>query len=145
MALTKRIGQGSSLECDPLGGSDFDTIGSIVSGWSGPGGAADEIETTVLSDTFKTFCKGQIDGGEVSMQIAYDPDDTDSQDLVDLYTGCDIATWRANLVSCCSEGTVSETFSGFVKSLSLNVDKGALTVADITIRITGDPGFTGSS
>jgi hypothetical protein len=148
MALTRRIGHGSELAVDPAAGSSFDTLGNIVSGWSGPAGDSDEIETTVLSDTFKTFAKGQRDGGEVSFQIAYDPEDGaagSSQTLSDLFNGCDTATWQATFVSACAAGSVVETFSGWVKGLSITVDKTSLTVADVTIRVTGSPGFTGST
>ena len=145
MPLVKRIGHGSTLGVDPAGGAAFTTLGNIVSGWSGPSADSDEIETTVLSDDFKTFAKGQRDGGEVTFQVAYDPDDTSSQTLADLYAGCDTATWQATFVSACAAGSVTETFSGWLKGLSITVDKGSLTVADVTIRVSGDPGFTGSA
>lgn len=144
--LEKRIGYGSTLSVDSAGGTDYTEVASIVDGWSGPSTTADEIETTVLDDTYKTYARGQIDPGEITFQIAYDPADTNSQTLVELYSSCTVATWQVSLSAVCSSGgaAVTESFSGWVKAFSITASKNNLITADITVRITGDPGLTGT-
>lgn len=147
MSLTRRIGYGSSLAVDPAGGSSFTTIAGIVDGWTGPNVQADEIETTILSDTYKKYARGQIDPGELSFEIAYDPEDATSQMLVDLYNDCTVATWQVTLSATCDAGggTVTESFSGWVKSFSIKATKSDLVKAEVTIRLSGNPGLTGTS
>lgn len=145
MALEKRIGFGCKLGVDTSGGSSYDEIGSVVDGWTGPSAAADEVDTTILSDTWKTFMKASIDPGSVSFQIAYDPNDTDCQGINSLLasTSTTLATWQVTFPDVGS-GTDTETFTGFVTSLDREVSKTGLVMATIGIKISGNPGFATS-
>lgn len=145
MALEKRIVHQQLLGVDPAGGSSFTNIASIVDGWEGPDTEADEGDTTVLADTYKTSKRAQVDPGTVSLGIAYDPNDANTQTLVDLYDSGDIATWQITFTDEGS-GTATETFSGWVKSFNRTMGGGATTMvmANLVVRVTGNPGFTGS-
>lgn len=143
MALSKRLGFGCTLGVDPAGGSSFTTLGNVVDGVTGPGATATDVETTVLSDTWKTFAKADIDPGSVSFMIAYDPDDTNTQTLVDLLgsTSSTLPTWQ---LTFSGSGSNTETFTGYLQAFERVAQKGALITANITIKISGDPNFTGS-
>jgi len=144
MTLTRRVGYGSTLGTDFAGGTNYVALGNIIDGWSGPGATADEIETTVLVDTYKTFCAGQIDPGECTFRIAFDPTDTDSSSIANALEDGTTLNWQITYASCGGSST-TDSFSAWVKGFSIVVQKDQLTTADITLRITGSPTIAGMS
>jgi hypothetical protein len=141
MALEKRIGYGCTLAVDEQGGSTFATLFNVVSGFSGPAASADVVETTVLSDKYKSFERSQIDPGSFTFTVAYDPADTASQVLVGLFDSGEVAQWQVTFYDAGS-GNEQEEFYGFVESLGREVDKGSLITMDVSIKVSGNPGFT---
>lgn len=141
--MDKRIGYGCTLGVDPAGGVTFTTIAAIIDGWSGPDTSADDVETTVLGDKYKTFARAQIDPGTVQFEIAYDPANATNQTLVDLYDSGDVASWQITFNDV-GNGSATETFNGYVNSFSREMTKGSLVKATISIKVSGDPGYTGA-
>ena len=131
MALVRRIGLGVTLSVNAV------VIGSIVDGFAGPDCKADEVDTTILSETFKTFAKSQIDPGQLTFVIAYDPNYTDTTSLNTLLASGASATWLVTYPTA----TLTETFSGYVSGLSREIKKDGLCQATLTIKISGDPGL----
>lgn len=142
MALTKRIVYGSTLAVDTSGGSSYTTLGNIVDGWDGPSAERSVIDTSVLADEYITKAPGQIDPGEVTFVIAYDPADANTNEL-EIDGG--VYSWQANYKDSTSAATETETFDGFVSSKGVAATgKDGLVTCSITITITGNPGLTGS-
>ena len=139
MSLEKRIGLGQTLSVDGTALSC-----AIIDGWSGPDTSADDVETTVLCDNYKTFQRGQIDPGTAQFVIAYDPNDTASQALAALYASGDVATWTITY-SDEGSGTATESFDGYINGLSREISKGSLVQCTVSIKVSDDPGYTTSS
>jgi hypothetical protein len=67
---------GTTLKVDKTGGTSPTTqVGQILS-IDGPSSEVGSVETTNLSSTWKQYRPTLPDGGEVSMEIEYDPTDT---------------------------------------------------------------------
>lgn len=138
MPLNKQIGYGSVFAYS-TDGTSFTDVGSIIDGFNGPSTSADEVETTILSDTYKSYQRSQIDPGEASFEFAYDTADTNTNALVDLYNNGTVATWRVTFPD-----SSAEEFDGFLKDFGREVVKDSLIKANVTIRVSGDAGFTGA-
>lgn len=141
--MQKRTGFRQKLYVDPAGGTAFVHVANIVDGWSGPSTTRDVAVTTVLEDTYHTKLGEQVDPGTANFDIAYDPLDTNSQILADLYASGDTATWKQEYYIDGSD-TVSETFSAFISEFGRETRKGDLMRATISLTISGNPGFSGS-
>jgi hypothetical protein len=137
MTLTKRYGYGVTLGCDPAGGTAFVILGNIVDSIEGPEVKTDDIEVTLLADKDKTFLGGQIDGGTVSFQIAYDPLDTSGTTIATLLGNSNIANWQIKYPVIGAEVQQSDTFFGYVNGFKRSIKRNALIVADISIKVTG--------
>jgi hypothetical protein len=141
-SLVKVIGFGSTLSCDPTGGTSFTTLGAIVDGWDESQAKAEKANTSILSDKYMTAAPAQVDPGEVSFEIAYDPmTGSSAATLGALLTSGAIANWQTSLNR---GGTpVTSTFLGYVSGLGVAVKKAALVTQKVTIQKTGNPGFIG--
>lgn len=74
-----------------------------------PGGsAADQIETTCLGDTERTYEAGLRTPAQETFEIVFDPADTSHRLLETLLTSGENVTWYAGL----SDGTAPPTVSG---------------------------------
>jgi hypothetical protein len=145
MSLTKRKGYGVTLGCDQTGGTTYAVLGAVVSGLDGADAKADEIDTTVLSDHYKTKEGGQVDSGTVTFQIAYDPLDTATTTvLTGLLASGAVAGWQITYPIVASETQQKDAFQGYVAGFKRTIDKSKMIVADVTIGVSGNPGFTGA-
>ncbi len=127
-----------SLGVDKTGGASFTVLGNIVDGWKGPGAKATTADTSVLADLFDTFAKSSIDPGEVTFQIAYDEGDSASLLLGDLLRQLTpAAQWQATN----SDGG-TRNFFALLTGMDNEVKKKSLVVCDITLKATGDPGYS---
>ncbi len=147
MTLNRRIGLGFTLAVDTAGGTTFVTLGSIVDGWKESGSKADTADISILSDKYKQKSKGQIDPGDVTFSIAYDPDDATSTTLITAFssTSATPPNWQITYPSGTGGAgtTTTETFKGHLTGLGREVMKDKLVVCEVTITKTGDPGFHG--
>lgn len=73
--MAKRRGSGFSVK---LGSNLVVGMGSV----SINGIQVDQMETTAFGDSWKTFMTGMKDGGDLSFDGFFDPDDTTGQDVL---------------------------------------------------------------
>ena len=141
MTINRRVGLGFTLGCDAANGTSFTTLGAIVDGWKGPQGKKETVNISVLADTYMVFGVSQIDGGEVTFKIAYDPDEATSTTLNTLFAQVNQtpANWQIHypVGSNGSGSTVSETFHAHVVGLSKEVKVNELMTCEVSLKITG--------
>lgn len=145
MTLNRRIGLGVTIGVDSAGGTNFTTLGSIVDGAKEGGTKADVADISILADTHKQKAKGQIDPNEVTITIAWDPDDATSTVLKSLHDSVSATppNWQISLPSGTqgAGSTTTKTFKGFVTGMGREIMKDKLITAEVTITKTGDPGI----
>lgn len=145
MSLTKRIGFGVTLGCDPAGGVTYAVLGAVVDGLEGAEAKTDEVDTSVLGDKYKTKAGAQVDPGNVTFSIAYDPLDTATTTvLTGLLASSAVAGWQITYPVIAAETQQKDAFKGFVSGFKRSIKKANLIVADVTITVSGTPGFTGA-
>ena len=144
MSLTRRIGFGVVLNCDPTGGTTFAALGAIVDGLDGGDAKTTVIDTSILGDKFMTHGGGQIDPGEVTFTIAYDPLDAATNLVLSALLGnSNIANFQISYPAVAGAGATTETFKGLVSGYKRTIAKDKMITAEVTITISGDPGFAG--
>jgi len=115
-------------------------IGQVLS-VSGPSVTAATIDVTDISGTSKTFIAGMIDGGEISLEVSYDPDTEDGNrhtDLTtDMLTGATGTGWQIEW----SDGS-KVSAGGIVTSFSASASIDDKVTASFTIKVTGAVTFT---
>lgn len=145
MALSKRIGLGVTLGVDTAGGTSYTTLAAVVDGLNEGESKATMVDTTVLSDTFMTKSKSQIDPGEVTLTIAYDPDEATSVTLKTLHasTSATPPTWLITLPSgTLGAGTITtKSFAAHLSGMGREIKRDGMIVCSITLTKTGNPGF----
>lgn len=145
MSLTKRVGLGVTLSCDPLAGTSFAALGSIVDHIDGADAKTTVFDNSLLTDKYETKGGAQIDPGQVVFTIAYDPLDTGTTTvLTGLLSSSAVAAWQIAYPVIGGELQNKETFNGLVSGFKRGIKKGALITADVTISVSGKPGFTGN-
>jgi hypothetical protein len=144
MALNRRIGLGVTVGVDSAGGTSFTTLGSVVDGAKEGGSKADVADVSILSDTFKQKAKGQIDPNEVTMTVAYDPDDTTTTLLKTLHDSVSATppNWQISFPpGTLGAGSITtKSFKGFVTGLGREIMKDKMITQELTVTKTGDPG-----
>lgn len=136
--MAKEIGFGAELAVATTTGGSV-TIAQIRS-ISGPGSDADMVDTTTLDSStyYRTFIPGLTDPGELSFELVYDTtaaSHTKLQDYHDRRIG-------VNYTLTYPTTTNSQTFFAYVKGLSLEIPLDDLVVQTVTLKISGDPGWS---
>ena len=149
MSLQRRIGLGVTLGCDVNQGTNYNTLGAVVNAIKNSGTKADVGDTSILSDTYKQFAKGQIDPGEYDFEVAYDPGDNSGSTqttailrTMHAATGPNTYPFQITLPAIASPGTnAAQTinFSAHLISIGLSVEKDKLIVAPIKLKVSGNP------
>src|SRR5579884_3592801 len=120
MSLTKRVGLGTVLSVDTTGGTTFVALASIVDVINSEAKAKD-VDTSLLTDLFDTFLKGNIDGGSVTFTIAYDPADTNTTQILGTLfasTSQTLANWQITFAAVGGGSAAHETFLAYVSGLT---------------------------
>ncbi len=148
MSLTRRIGLGVTIGMDASGNANsFTVLGAVVDGLNHGGAKADVADLSILSDTYKPKGKGQIDPGEITLSVAYDPSDSSNTNTSRALAAALALTGPAPIafqISYPAVGSVNailENFSGHITGLGREIKKANLIVAPVTITVSGDPGF----
>jgi hypothetical protein len=135
-------GFGSTLSCDPTGGTSFAVLGALVDSWDDSDAKATEIDTTLLSQKYMTSVPGQVSTGDCSFTIAYDPTSGSSAAILGaLLTSGTIANWQQTYNRAGSG--VPMPFLGYVSSLGVSSKKGTLVTQKVTIKKSQATGFIG--
>lgn len=120
------------------------TIIANVADIDGPGLEAEDINITDLNspDQFEEYVRGQINGGQVTLQLNLDGDE--SSHVSTLLAGYAEDDPEDATVACVLTHTLSNLslgFNGYVKSWSPKFSKGSAIGGSITVKVTGKPGF----
>jgi predicted secreted protein len=113
----------------------------LVQSVSGPSASVATIETTDISGSAKTFIAGMVDGGEVSLEVSYDPDTAENHD--DMTT--DFAAGTAQDWVITFSDTSSIEGSGIITSFSASASIDDKVTASFTIKVSGALTFNGPS
>ena len=147
MSIEKRVGMGCTISWDSAGGTSYTVIGSVVDGDKNEA-KAKTAKTALLSEFWDTFAKVSADPGEFKFTIVYDPGASEYHSLATSLAQIDATapTWQLSfpdngLGFGSGSGAVVETFAGLVIGLSREIKKDDFLVAEVTIKLTGNPGF----
>ena len=97
-------------------------------------GSAKEIDTTNLASTAKEFRPGLRDFGTIKMAMIRDQDD-DGQ--AEMFNAMGLQAIRVFVVTLPTSTANIATFSGFVVSLTSDVNADGIVTGEATVRITG--------
>ncbi len=125
------------------GSSGFTQVAGLI-GLPGPDGSGDDIDTSTIDndDNFKTFARGQVDPGEMSLSLAYGSTDASQKQLGTLYESGVIVSW--GFIFSATAGSTAwetDTFDGYLKSMGRAIEKDAMIMRTIGIKVSGNPGF----
>ena len=127
-----------SLQVDPSGGSAYTPVGFIKDSVDSTE-SADDIEVTNLGDVYKSYVRGEIEPGELTWSIAFDPSDGTNQTLRSLMDSGDEASWQINL-----PGGSSVELKGYVKSLGRSIVKNGVMMRSVGVKLNGAPSVGGA-
>lgn len=119
------------------------------------GRTTDQIETTCLTDTDRTYVSGLKSPGTLTFTINYDADETSHARIQDLFDSGTTLLWAIGL----SDGTAAPTvdtggtfdlatsrswrrFSGFITEYSEDYSVNSVVTANISVQISGAVEFT---
>ena len=125
--------QGTTVSIADSGNSPV-TIGGVMS-ISGIGsGSAKEIDTTTLASTAKEFRPGLRDFGTIKMAMIRDQDDSGQAEM---FNAMGLQAIRQFVVTLSQSTANVGTFTGFVVSLTSDVNADGIVTGEATVRITG--------
>lgn len=124
--MTIAVGDGASPEV-------YTTIPDVTD-ISGPDGTASEIDTTDLASAAREFRLGLTDNGNISLSVNYQPAQTQHA----LLRAKSISGVETNYrLTFTDSPQTTWTFAAFVKGVPITNAVDAVTVANITLRVTG--------
>lgn len=137
--MAKYFGYGSVLVVATTTGGTTD-IGQVRN-ISGPGATFDDVDTTCLdsSSNFRTFVPGLADPGEVTFEVVYDSTSESHSRLAHYHKERISVNYTIYHGSSTNE---ADTFSAYVKGLSREIPMDNLITAEVTLKVSGIPGFT---
>ncbi len=147
MAVNKLLGFKTHLGFGTSAGAGttvFTKVAGLI-GLPGPDGSGDDIDTSTMdnADDFKTFARGQVDPGEMSLSLAYGSTDASQKQLGTLYESGKIVSWGFIFGATASGSTAweTDTFDGYIKSMGRAIEKDSMIMRTIGIKVSGNPGF----
>lgn len=135
-------------------GSEVQKIGRVT-GFSGVGGQAGEIDVTNFDSTAREFLAGLKDNGTVNVNIDWDPQDASHVTLDSLVGGA-----STRFIIACSDGTTDPSytstfviptdrttfdFTGSVLSFQKDSETDNVWRASVQIRVSGDITITAAA
>jgi len=108
---------------------------------SGPGVTASDVDTTTMdsSTNYRTFVAGLLDSGEVSATMVYSTTAVTHKRLA-YYMG-QRSVKGFKLYHGSTAGT-EQTFSAYIKGLGREIPMDDVITADLTLKVTGKPGYS---
>lgn len=114
-------------------------VGGLMS-ISGIGsGDTTEIDTTTFASTAKEFLPGLRDFGAISVKLRRNQDDVGQAEM---FSAMASQTTRTVVITLPSSTANVATFTGFVKSLSTDLEADGAVTGIAAIRITGSVAWT---
>lgn len=128
---------------DGASSESFVEIADII-GIAPPAMSRDSVETTKhnTTDRYRTFIPGLRDGGEVTLQIQYDPTNTGHGDLYDDFNDDVAHNYQVVLPASIGE---TWSFSGFLTAMSEETPIDDRVTRSITIKVSGKPSLATSA
>lgn len=132
--MTKVFGYKSILA------SSTGEVGQVKS-IGGPSAAFGDVDTTTLdsSTNYRTFVPGLGDPGEVTLALVYDPTLASHRMLARAAQNRTEKAWTFYHGSSTGD---TDVFNAFVKSVGRETPLDNLITADVTLKVTGKPGYT---
>lgn len=109
----------------------FTTIAQVVS-INGPGTSAGVIDVTSLTDDWMQKLAEIPDGGQLTLGLLFDPDDSTLQALTDVHAGVD-QNWQ---IHWAGSATNKWDLTGFVAGIGPTAEVNDGLRADVTIEVT---------
>jgi hypothetical protein len=108
---------------------------------AGPAVATNPIDASTRTARARAFLPGMRDSGEVTFDIAYDPDEnlhsaSVAGGMVKLQQDATVCDWK--LLFPAETTVVGAAFSGFVTGFNVKEPMDDLMTADLTIKISGE-------
>ena len=102
---------------------------------TGPGLALETVDITALDSTWRERLATILDGGEVTFDLAYDPDDSDHVQVRDDLLSKTKSTWHVYINS--GGGAEDWSFEAYVTGFELSAGQGEALTASVTLTVTG--------
>jgi hypothetical protein len=133
--MTKGIGYGTSIATST---GDIAQIRAI----SGPGTDANDVDTTTLdsSTNYRTFLPGLIDGGEVTLDLAYGPDTISHTLLASRHNSRTVSTYTLTHGSTAWSAD-TQAFTAYIKGMGQEIPLDDLVTMEVTFKVSGIAGF----
>lgn len=126
----------------PLSSTPTWTKAGQVMDLEGPDFQADMLEATDRDDTFKTYIYGQVDAGEVTFPINFDPGVTQHGVGAGSYRHLQSnATTTAFRITFAGSTTEKASFDALVSGVSITAPMNEVQTADITLKVSGEPTY----
>ena len=139
MSTAAAIGHGSAFQRsgDGTSGGIFTAVAGIKS-ISGPGLSKNTHDVTDMDSTerWMEFISGLKDGGEVSLDVEFDPDGTDVTNWL-----ADINSDTAGYSKIVFADTTEWGFASIMTGLEVDTPHDDVMTASVTYKITGKPAF----
>lgn len=116
----------------------FTAIGDVIS-IAGPAISKDEIETTALDSTAKEFIGALDDPGEITMELNWNPQDSEH---INLRADAEGSTVRNYRVIWSDVSTTQVDFSAEVMEFSLNTEPNDAVKGSVRMKISGALAWT---
>jgi len=138
--MAKNLGYGTVLV---LCSSDNTTENNVIQvrSISGPGVSGSDVDTTTLdsSSNYRTFVGGLLDPGELTFSLVYDSTAATHALIAHLMGERHTAAWKVCIGSTAGTAT---SFTGHIKGMSREIPLDDLITCDVTVKVTGLPGYT---
>lgn len=139
--MAKQLGYGATLEVGDGASPEVFSAVAYVSNISVSGYSVDAVDVTThdSANNFKEFIPGMVDGGEVSFDIVFDPDNTTHDEtaggLKAIMDSRSIKNWKVTF----ADATNVWSFTGFMTSFEFEVPIEDAITASCTIKTTAKP------
>lgn len=114
-------------------------VGGLMSITGIGSGSATEIDITTFASTAKEFTQGLRDFGSISVQLRRNQDDVGQSEM---FTAMASQLTRTVVITLPSSTANVATFTGFVQSLSTDLEADGAVTGTAVIRITGAVAWT---
>ena len=136
MPNTAQVTQGTAFYRGDNASPIVYTLIGQVRNISGPDGQRGEIDITTFESTAKEFEKQLPDYGRYTLEVVFDSDNSQHQNLWADFKNGTTRTWRLNIPTSPNKTIV---FSGWVQQFSMNEQTDDVYRASVGIRITSAP------
>lgn len=152
--------QGTRLYfASPASASSSDADGVVImyvtcpTGIQGLGGAADQIDTTCLDATERTFVQGLLNPGQITVPFNFDPDAASHQELMLLRDAGTVVSWMVVFSDAVTAGTLPTSvdsddrlvsagsttaeFLGYVSDVTIDIQTNEIVRGSLVIQRSG--------